>query len=217
MFTGLIEEIGRVQQARREGGGITKLAIKGQRTTSSLAVGDSIAVDGTCLTVTRTAHAWFEADLSEETLARTTLGELQIGDPVNLERPCRPTDRLGGHFVTGHIDGVGTIREIQETGGMWWFSIAYPEGLRPLLVEKGSVAVDGISLTVADLDDRFFGVAIIPHTYHDTTLGRKAVGWRVNLEADLLGKYVIRYLEGLGPVTKKATLTESRLRDLGFA
>lgn len=100
---------------------------------------------------------------------------------------------------------------------MWWFSIAYPEGLRPLLVEKGSVAVDGISLTVADLDDRFFGVAIIPHTYHDTTLGRKAVGWRVNLEADLLGKYVIRYLEGLGPVTKKATLTESRLRDLGFA
>lgn len=216
MFTGLIEEVGHVQQVRREGG-IAKLTIKGHQTTSSLTVGDSIAVDGTCLTVTRTAHALFEADLSEETLARTTLGALQVGDPVNLERPCRPTDRLGGHFVTGHIDGVGTIREIQETGGMWWFSIAYPEGLRPLLVEKGSVAVDGISLTVADLDDRFFGVAIIPHTYHDTTLGRKAVGRRVNLEADLLGKYVIRYLEGLGPVTKKATLTESRLRDLGFA
>ena len=216
MFTGLIEEVGHVQRVRREGV-IAKLAIKGQQTTSSLVIGDSIAVDGSCLTVTMTAHALFEADLSEETLARTTLGELQVGDPVNLERPCRPTDRLGGHFVTGHIDGVGTIREIRETGGMWWFSIAYPEVLRPLLVEKGSVAVDGISLTVAGLNDRSFGAAIIPHTHHDTTLGRKQVGRRVNLEADLLGKYVVRYLEGLGPITRKAALTESRLRDLGFA
>lgn len=216
MFTGLIEEVGQVGWMRREGG-VAKLAIKGQRTTSSLAIGDSIAVNGSCLTVTRTAHALFEADLSEETLARTTLGELQAGDPVNLERPCRPTDRLGGHFVTGHIDRVGTIREIRKTEGMWWFSIAYPETLRVLLVEKGSVAVDGISLTVAGLDDRSFGVAIIPRTYHDTTLGRKVAGQRVNLEADLLGKYVVRYLEGLGPLMGKVTLTESRLRDLGFA
>lgn len=216
MFTGLIEEVGQVQQLRREGG-IAKLAIKGQQTIPSLAIGDSIAVDGTCLTVIRTAPTLFEADLSGETLTRTTLGEFQVGDSVNLERPCRPTDRLGGHFVTGHIDGVGTIREIRETGGMWWFSITYPETLRPLLVEKGSVAVDGISLTVAALDDRSFGVAIIPRTFHDTTLGKKQVGHRVNLEADLLGKYVVRYLEGLGPVTRKATLTESRLRDLGFA
>lgn len=216
MFTGLIEEVGQVQQSRREGG-IAKLAIKGQQTTPSLAIGDSIAVDGTCLTVTRMAPTLFEADLSEETLTRTTLGKLQAGDPVNLERPCRPTDRLGGHFVTGHIDGVGTICEIRETGGMWWFSITYPEALRPLLVEKGSIAVDGISLTVAALDDRSFGVAIIPRTFYDTTLGKKQVGRQVNLEADLLGKYVVRYLEGLGPVTRKATLTESRLRDLGFA
>lgn len=216
MFTGLIEEVGQVQRVRREGV-IAKLAITGQQATSSLVIGDSIAVDGSCLTVTMTAHALFEADLSGETLTRTTLGELQAGDPVNLERPCRPTDRLGGHFVTGHIDGVGTISEIRETGGMWWFSIAYPEVLRPLLVEKGSVAVDGISLTVAGLNDRSFGVAIIPHTYRDTTLGRKQVGRRVNLEADLLGKYVVRYLEGLGPITRKAALTESRLRDLGFA
>ena len=216
MFTGLIEEVGHVQRVRREGV-IAKLAITGQQTTSSLAIGDSIAVDGSCLTVTMTAHALFEADLSEETLMRTTLGELQAGDPVNLERPCRPTDRLGGHFVTGHVDGVGTIREIRETGGMWWLSIAYPEALRPLLVEKGSVTVDGISLTVAGLNDHAFGAAIIPRTYHDTTLGRKQVGRRVNLEADLLGKYVVRYLEGLGPITRKAALTESRLRDLGFA
>jgi riboflavin synthase len=216
MFTGLIEEIGQVQRIRREGG-IAKLAIKGQQTTSSLAIGDSIAVDGTCLTVTRTAPTLFEADLSEETLARTTLGELQVGNPVNLERPCRPTDRLGGHFVTGHIDGVGTIREVWEIREMWWFSIAYPEALRPLLVEKGSVAVDGISLTVGSLNDQFFGAAIIPHTYHRTTLGSKQVGRRVNLEADLLGKYVVRYLDGLGSLTRKMTLTESRLQELGFS
>lgn len=215
MFTGLIEEVGQVQRMRREGA-IAKLAITGQQIASSLAIGDSIAVEGACLTATRTAPPLFEADLSEETLARTTLGELRIGDPVNLERPCRPTDRLGGHFVTGHIDGVGTIREIRQTGGMWWFSIAYPEALRPLLVEKGSVAVGGISLTVADLDNRSFGVAIIPHTYYRTTLERKQVGRRVNLEADLLGKYVVRYLEELGPLMRKAGLTELRLRDLGF-
>lgn len=216
MFTGLIEEVGQVQRLRREGAG-AKLAIQGQHTTSSLAIGDSIAVEGACLTVTRTAPTLFEADLSEETLARTTLGALQAGDFVNLERPLRPTDRLGGHFVTGHIDGVGNIRQIRETGGMWWCSIDYPEALRPLLVEKGSVAVDGISLTVAALEDASFGVAIIPHTYQETTLQYKQVGRRVNLEADLLGKYVIRYLRGLGPLTGKAALTESRLQELGFA
>jgi riboflavin synthase len=216
MFTGLIEEIGRVQQVRREGG-IRKLAIQGQQTTPSLTIGDSIAVEGACLTVTRIASTLFEAELSDETMARTTLKECHVNDPVNLERPCRPTDRLGGHFVTGHIDGVGTIREIRETEGMWWFSIIYPEVLRPLLVEKGSVAVDGISLTVGDLDDRSFGIAIIPHTYHHTTLGSKQVGRRVNLEADLLGKYVVRYLQGLGSLTHKMTLTEARLQELGYS
>ncbi|MBZ0169356.1 riboflavin synthase subunit alpha [Candidatus Methylomirabilis lanthanidiphila] len=216
MFTGLIEEIGHIQRVRLEGGAV-KLAIKGQQTVSSLVIGDSIAVDGTCLTVTRTAPTLFEADLSAETMARTTLGERHAGDPVNLERPCRPTDRLGGHFVTGHIDGVGTIHEIRETEGMWWFSVAYPETLRPLLVEKGSVAVDGISLTVGRLNDRSFGVAVIQHTYHHTTLGNKQVGRRVNLETDLLGKYVVRYLEGLGPLTQKMPLTEVRLQELGFS
>lgn len=216
MFTGLIEETGRVQRMRREGG-IAKLVIKGQQTTSSLATGDSIAVDGACLTVTKTAPPLFEADLSEETLARTTLGELQAGNPVNLERPCRPTDRLGGHFVSGHIDGVGTIHEIQKTEGTWWFLIAYPEALRPLLVEKGSLAVDGISLTVGSLNDHSFGIAVIPHTYYHTTLGCKQVEQRVNLEADLLGKYVVRYLQGLGSLTHKTALTESRLQELGFS
>lgn len=216
MFTGLIEEVGHIQRVRQERG-IAKIAIRGQQTVSSLMIGDSIAVDGTCLTVTRTAATLFEADLSEETTARTTLGERQVGDPVNLERPCRPTDRLGGHFVSGHIDGVGTIHDIRETDGMWWFSIVYPEALRPLLVEKGSVAVDGISLTVGRLNDQSFGVAIIPHTYHHTTLGNKPVGRRVNLETDLLGKYVVRYLEGRGTLTQERPLTEARLQELGFS
>lgn len=215
MFTGLIEEVGVVHRVRREGGA-AKLAIGGQDTTIELAIGDSIAVDGTCLTVTAVEQHLFEVDLSEETLARTTLGELHAADPVNLERPCRPTDRLGGHFVTGHVDAVGTIIELRETGGMWWLSVSYPRILRPLLVEKGSVAVDGISLTIASLTDATFEVAIIPHTYRHTTLGTKQAGRRVNLETDLLGKYVIRYLEALGAPGSKGTLTESYLRELGY-
>jgi riboflavin synthase len=191
------------------------LDIEGE-TVTDLSIGDSIAVDGTCLTVTAAEHDFFEVELSDETLVRTTLGDLGPADHVNLERPCRVTDRLGGHIVTGHIDGVGTLLEIRESGGTWWFSFSYPESLRPLLVEKGSVAVDGISLTVASLCDVSFGVAIIPHTYRHTTLGSKQVGQRVNLETDLLGKYVIRYLEGLQASGRKAVLTQSVLREWGY-
>lgn len=212
MFTGLIEEMGVVQAIRREGG-VTKLAISGKGVRTDLSIGDSIAVDGTCLTVTMVQDGLFEVDLTDETLIRTTLGDLGPPDQVNLERPCRISDRLGGHIVTGHTDGVGTILEIRESGGTWWFAFSYPEALRPLLVEKGSVAVDGISLTVAGLSDVSFGIAVIPHTYRHTTLGTKRVGQRVNLEADLLGKYVIRYLEGLQASGRRAVLTESALRE----
>jgi len=215
MFTGLIEEVGVVERMRQHDG-VEQLAIKGEGAVAGLAIGQSIAVDGTCLTVTSVEHNLFEADVSEETLARTTLGELRRGDPVNLERPCRPSDRLGGHFVTGHIDGVGTIVELREADSMWWYSFSYPQALRPLLVKKGSVAVDGISLTIAGLNDISFGVAIIPHTYRHTTLGTKQVGRRVNLETDLLGKYVIRYLEGLGASGRRTALTESYLREMGY-
>jgi len=216
MFTGLIEEVGVVQRVRREIG-VAKLALRRGDIFDGLAIGDSIAVDGTCLTVTLVEPTLFEVDLSDETLARTTLGDLRLGDPVNLERPCRPSDRLGGHIVTGHVDGVGTILDVRQTNGMWWFSFSYPDPLRPLLVEKGSIAVDGISLTIARLQDNSFGVAIIPHTYHHTTLGSKQIGGRVNLETDLLGKYVIRYLEGLAVSGKKSTLTEAYLLQQGFA
>jgi riboflavin synthase len=212
MFTGLIEQVGVVQWVRRESGA-TKLAIRGEDASADIAIGDSIAVDGTCLTVTMVVDGLFEVDLSDETLVRTTLGDLAHGDRVNLERPCRPMDRLGGHIVAGHIDGVGTILEIQERGGTWWFAFSYPEALRSLLVEKGSIAVDGISLTIAGLSESSFGVAIIPHTYRHTTLGTRRVGQRVNLEADLIGKYVIRYLEGLRVAGKDDAAVRSLLRE----
>ncbi|HLC21859.1 MAG TPA: riboflavin synthase [Candidatus Methylomirabilis sp.] len=215
MFTGLIEEVGLIQRVKREGK-VAKLAIRAMDTINGLAIGQSIAVDGTCLTVTAIEPSLFEVDLSEETMTRTTLGELRPEDAVNLERPCRPTDRLGGHIVTGHIDGVGAIIELRETGGMWWLSVSYPQALRLLFVEKGSIAVDGISLTIADLTSLSFGVAIIPYTYRHTTLGSKQVGRRVNLETDLLGKYVIRYLEGLDLLREKRALTESYLQEMGY-
>ncbi len=215
MFTGLIEEVGFIHRVKREGK-VAKLAIRAMDTINGLAIGQSIAVDGTCLTVTAVEPSLFEVDLSEETMTRTTLGELRPEDAVNLERPCRPTDRLGGHIVTGHIDGVGAIIELRETGGMWWLSVSYPQALRLLFVEKGSIAVDGISLTIADLTSLSFGVAIIPYTYRHTTLGSKQVGRRVNLETDLLGKYVIRYLEGLDLLRDKRALTESYLREMGY-
>jgi riboflavin synthase len=215
MFTGLIEEVGLIQCVRREGS-VEKLAIRAKDTINGLAIGQSIAVDGTCLTVTAVEPSLFEVDLSEETMARTTFRELRPADAVNLERPCRPTDRLGGHLVTGHIDGIGTIIEFRETGGMWCLSISYPQALRPLFVEKGSVAVDGISLTIAGLNSLSFGVAVIPYTYRHTTLGGKQVGRRVNLETDMLGKYVIRYLEGLDLLGGKGSVTESDLQELGY-
>jgi len=216
MFTGLIEEVGLVRRVRADGGA-RKLAIEGKEALLGLAVGHSIAVDGTCMTVTLVADDLFEVDLSAETVSRTTLGRLRADDRVNLERPCRPTDRLGGHIVTGHIDGVGTIMEVEREGEMSRFSFSYPERLRPLLVPKGSIAVDGISLTIADLTDATFVVAVIPHTYRNTTLGRKQVGHHVNLEADLFGKYVIRYLETLEGAGTSLRSSESPIRREGCA
>lgn len=216
MFTGLIEEVGRVHRTGREGR-VARLAINGRQSLADLEIGGSIAVDGTCLTATVVGDGLFEVDLSDETLGRTTLGDLRPGDPVNLERPCRPSDRLGGHIVTGHVDGVGIIRSIRRIGVGWWFSFSFPEALGSLLVEKGSIAVDGISLTVASLHAASFEAAIVPHTYLHTTLGSKHAGCRVNLETDLVGKYVIRYLEGLGVPGKGPGVTEAYLRELGYA
>ncbi len=182
MFTGLIEELGSL--ASREGARFTFAA---EVVTADAKIGDSIAANGCCLTVVELGPGWWAADVVEESLARTTLGRLEAGDPVNLERPVRLSDRLGGHVVQGHIDGLGRVESPAPD-----LVVATP-GTR-YLVEKGSVAVDGVSLTVVDVDDERFRIAVIPHTASVTTLGRLRTGDEVNLEFDILAKYVERLL-----------------------
>ena len=193
MFTGLIEEMGTVLRTVPGDRGIA-LVICARKVLEDLAVGGSVAVDGACLTVIASDAVSFTTELSEETLKRTTLGRLRGADPVNLERPLTPTARVGGHFVTGHVDGVSTLLTRECRGDSSWFRFALPADLEPLMVLKGSVAVDGVSLTVAALEPGALAVAVIPHTLGATTLGLKQPGDPVNLEADILGKYVQRLL-----------------------
>jgi riboflavin synthase len=193
MFTGLIEALGTVRLLREEPGG-ARLVLVEPRLAPELKVGESVAVNGACLTVVDGSSAEFSFQLGPETLARTNLGELQSGDRVNLERALRVGDRLGGHFVQGHIDGVGRISSRRPEGDydIVWFE-APPELTREM-VEKGSVAVDGVSLTLVDVTSNSFSVMLIPHTLTMTTLGWKGVNDRVNLETDMLGKYATKLL-----------------------
>jgi riboflavin synthase len=194
VFTGIIEELGSVRAIdRREGG--ARLEIAASKVLADAHAGDSIAVNGCCLTVVDRGDAWWAADAVIETLERTALGSLERDDPVNLERPLRLSDHLGGHLVQGHVDGVGHVaaRSPLADGSTRFTFAAPPDALR-YVVEKGSVAVDGISLTVAALGDDSFDVAVIPHTLAVTTLGHKDQGAPVNLEADLIAKYVERLL-----------------------
>ena len=184
MFTGLVQALGTVAAA-----GNGRMVVE---TPLELAPGDSVAVNGVCLTATKVLDGRFEADVMEETLRRSSLGTLEPGGQVNLELPLRASDRLGGHFVQGHVDGVGTVSEVSEEGVARRMTIeAEPELLR-YVVEKGSITVDGVSLTVAALDGDGFAVALIPETLERTTLGRFWPGDKVNLEVDVLAKYVER-------------------------
>src|SRR5262245_42097763 len=195
MFTGIVEALGCVEAVEAVGRGprlgVTVPAEPGWR----LGLGESVAVSGVCLTVVDTAPGRLAFDLAEETLRVTTLGGLVAGDPVNLERPLRLEDRLGGHLVLGHVDGIGRVAAVRAEGEGIWLEVAPPPPLRPLLIHKGSVAVDGVSLTVAGLDDEVFSVALIPHTLTVTTLGQRRPGDRVNLEMDVIGKYVRGFVE----------------------
>jgi riboflavin synthase len=196
MFTGLIEDLGTVERLEMEGQG-RRLVVSAPKLASQMSVGDSLAVNGTCLTLVERSgdHLHFQA--GPETLAKSNLGELKPADPVNLERPLAVSDRLDGHFVQGHVDGQGRIAERQKQGEweMVWFSCS--PSLIALMVPKGSVAVDGVSLTVVDVEEDRFSVALIPHTLDHTTLGRKQVGASVNLETDILAKYVQKQLSGV--------------------
>ena len=194
MFTGIIEELGSVRAIdRREGG--ARLEIAASTVLADARAGDSIAVNGCCLTVVDRGDGWWAADAVIETLERTALGSLERDDPVNLERPLRLSDHLGGHLVQGHVDAVGHVAaRTPLADGSTRFTFSAPPDVLRYVVEKGSVAIDGISLTVAALGDDSFDVAVIPHTLGVTTLGRKDPGAAVNLEADLIAKYVERLL-----------------------
>jgi riboflavin synthase len=193
MFTGLIESVGRVIAA--EGGGAGRRLRIATTLASELVPGDSVAVNGVCLTVTACTGGSMDADIGPETLRVTTLGGIGAGHLVNLERSMRADGRFGGHFVQGHVDGVGTIEEIRSDGEARWLSIAVPPELGPLFIPKGSVAVDGISLTVAGLGDGRIDIMIVPFTWGATNLPARRCGDGVNLECDMIGKYVARALD----------------------
>jgi riboflavin synthase len=194
VFTGIIEEVGKIRAIHHREGG-ARLEIAAETVLTDARVGDSIAVNGCCVTVVDRGDGWWAADAVIETLQRTVLGTLEPDDPVNLERPLRLSDHLGGHLVQGHVDAVGEIAARKPLAdGSTRFTFSAPPGVLRYVVEKGSIAVDGISLTVAALDDETFDVAVIPHTLGVTTLGHKDRGAAVNLEADLIAKYVERVL-----------------------
>ena len=211
MFTGLIEEQGRVLTPPRNG----KLSLAASKVTEGLALGDSIAVNGVCLTVSAFSGQRFTADVMPGPLHRSNLGELRTGSLVNLERALPATGRFGGHFVSGHIDGVGSLLSVRPEGNALIFSIrAAPELLRGI-VEKGSVAIDGISLTVVEVTETLFSVSVIPHTAAVTTLAGKRPGDRLNLETDMIGKYVLRALS-LAQPSNNNSVNKSLLRALAY-
>ena len=194
MFTGLILELGEITSINRKSGGAV-LSLKSNEIASAAKLGDSIAVNGVCLTVVKSGRKELSFDLSDETLRSTNIGSLNKGDAVNLEPSLSPDSKIGGHFVTGHVDTVGKIRSRVQSGDMLKFEIEAPSKVTDFLVEKGSVAVDGISLTVVDILKDSFTLVIIPHTAKLTTLGFKGAGDTVNIEVDILGKYVAKFLQ----------------------
>lgn len=212
MFTGIIEELGSVVSMERRGDG-ARLQIGCSTVLSDAFAGASIAVNGVCLTAVDLRPDSFAADVAPETIARTNLGDLRSGRRVNLERPVPPAGRLGGHIVQGHVDGTGEFMGLAPLGnGNWWLRIGVPPDLEHYLVWKGSVAIDGISLTIASIENRLLGVTIIPHTFEQTTLGCYEPGARINLETDILAKYVEKLLQK----RDAPSLHVDRLKELGY-
>jgi riboflavin synthase len=206
MFTGIVKELGRVETVDASEDG-ARLRI-GAELASELSEGDSVAVNGACLTATSVGDGAFEADVMHQTLSLTTLGELESSSPVNLELPLRATDRLGGHVVQGHIDGTATVTDVSADGFAKRVRIELPEDLLPYVVERGSIAIEGVSLTIADLADAGLEVSLIPETLERTTLGRLEPGDRVNVECDVLARYVRRQLSGETGLSSLATEQE---------
>lgn len=215
MFTGIIEHMGTVDSLKlhAEGG---RLTIHAPTVAPRLAIANSIAVDGCCLTVVALENERFSADLSTETIRKTSMGEWKAGTRVNLEQPMTAGKEFGGHFVLGHVDTTGRVTRLVPEGENWWYGVEVPETFAKYIVPQGSVAIDGISLTVARWNGRIAEIAIIPFTYDHTNIQVKKVGDAVNLEGDVLGKYVERYLEARSGAKPTNNLTIDELVKQGF-
>ena len=221
MFTGIIEETGILMSVK---GGLSgsRLAVKADRVLEDIQKGDSIAVNGVCLTVTALSRDGFTADVMAETLRRSNLGALKVGEAVNLERALAANGRFGGHIVSGHVDNLGEIVNTKQEGSALWLTLSAPPDVLELVVKKGSVTLDGVSLTVAERTERTFSVSLIPTTQTDTTLLRKRPGDKINLETDIIGKYVRALLHKSAPAAlpegqpTESRLTEDFLRRNGF-
>ncbi len=213
MFTGIIESLGKVKQVKIQSSSAI-IAIDLGQLSDGVNPGDSIAINGACLTATQIKGSEVYFDVSRETLSKTTIGNLRISDNVNIEKSLRMGDKLGGHFVTGHVDGVGVINKIDSETTQCFVWISVSENLTNMMIKKGSVAVDGISLTIVELKEKLFSVALIPFTIGATTLGFKSVGQKVNIETDMLGKWVKRVLTTNG--SDSTGITEKVLMEKGF-
>ena len=216
MFTGLIEEIGEIKSIQK-GSKSARITIKATKIVEGTKVGDSINTNGVCLTVTELDKNSFCVDVMAETIRSSNLGKLKPGSTVNLERALRANDRLGGHIVSGHIDGIGTIIELFKEDNATWVSVETTVDMLKYIVHKGSITIDGISLTVAYVDDKIFKVSIIPHTKGETTLVLKKLGDEVNLENDMMAKYVEKILKYEDTPKEKKSISMDFLEKNGFA
>jgi len=215
MFTGIIREIGKVERAQRIGGGL-RITVHAPKSASELKVNDSVSVNGVCQTVIECNDTRFTVEAVEETLSKTTLANLRDGSLVNLELPLRLDDRIGGHLVQGHVDGIGTVASVHELLNSWLVTIDVPQEFLRYVIPVGSIAIDGVSLTIASLRQSQITVSLIPHTLEETTFKSLRAGSKVNLEFDLIGKYVERLVTGNEKGTTAHPLTSETLREWGY-
>jgi riboflavin synthase len=216
MFTGIILAVGKISAIEQKAGDCRLTIATGKLSLQEVALGDSIAVNGVCLTAVELGTHYFCADVSNETLSRTILKTAIVGTPINLELALTPSTRLGGHIVSGHVDGIGEIIEKRADGRSFRFKFKAPDNLAKYIAEKGSICINGISLTVNDVDGAMFSVNIVPHTLKETTLGDAVVGTQVNLEVDLLARYLERLIKGDAAAKCQGSITEELLQKSGF-
>ncbi len=214
MFTGIIEEIGKISSINPIAGGM-RIMISSSKILDDISVNDSVCVNGVCLTAIKVEDDGFWVDAVGATLEKTTFAKIQLSTPVNLERSLKLNDRLGGHFVQGHTNGIGTILEIKKLGENYFLKLNADESLQKYLVDEGSITIDGISLTIAELDNSKVGISIIPHTWQNTAIQFKKVGDKINIETDVLAKYIEKLLRKNGN-GKTTSITENWLKELGY-